>query len=68
MEISPRATDENLDSENAVIFRGLRNFAAKLDSDLGKHLESSTVFKKQRCTTLRYCRQHYVNFYDYGRQ
>ncbi|XP_075232954.1 zinc finger MYM-type protein 1-like isoform X2 [Lycorma delicatula] len=37
--------DEKDDSVNPWVFRGLVNFASKLDSDLKNHLEASEVFK-----------------------
>lgn len=37
--------DEKDDSVNPGIFRGLINFASKLDPDLKNHLETSMVFK-----------------------
>ena len=43
-----RGHDEKDDSVNpglSGIFRGLTNFASKLDPDLKNHLETSTVFK-----------------------
>lgn len=44
-EIPLRGHDETEDSYNPGVFRGLINFASKLDPDLKKHLETSTVFK-----------------------
>ena len=40
-----RGQDEKDDSINPGVFRGLVNFASKLDSDLKHHLETSAVFK-----------------------
>ncbi|KFM66863.1 hypothetical protein X975_00179, partial [Stegodyphus mimosarum] len=40
-----RRHDEKDDSVNPGVFRGLVNFASKLDSDLKNHLETSAVFK-----------------------
>ncbi|XP_035221846.1 zinc finger MYM-type protein 1-like [Stegodyphus dumicola] len=40
-----RGHDEKDDSVNPGVFRGLVNFASKLDSDLKNHLETSAVFK-----------------------
>ncbi|XP_033611596.1 zinc finger MYM-type protein 1-like [Cryptotermes secundus] len=39
-----RGYDEKDDSINLGVFRGLVNFASKLDSDLKHHLETSAVF------------------------
>ncbi|XP_076763834.1 zinc finger MYM-type protein 1-like [Xylocopa sonorina] len=44
-ETSLHGYDENDDSVHPGIFRGLLNFASKLDSDLMNHLETNTVFK-----------------------
>lgn len=44
-EIPLRGHDETENSLNPGIFRGLINFAKKLDSDLKKHFDTCTVFK-----------------------
>lgn len=44
-ETSLRGHDEKDDSVNPSVFRGLINFASKLDPDLKHHLETSSVFK-----------------------
>lgn len=44
-EIPLRGHDETDDSVNPGVFRGLINFASKLDPDLRNHLETNTVFK-----------------------
>lgn len=40
-----RGHDESVGSVNPGVFRGLIDFASKLDSDLKTHIENSTVFK-----------------------
>lgn len=44
-EVSLRGHDERDESENPGIFRGLINFASKLDFDLDNHLKSNKAFK-----------------------
>lgn len=44
-ELPLRGHNEKADSDNPGIFRGLLNFAGKLDENLKVHFENSTVFK-----------------------
>lgn len=44
-EVPLRGHDETDDSVNPGVFRGLINFASKLDPDLRRHLETNTAFK-----------------------
>ena len=41
-----RGHNEKDDLVNPGVFRGLINFASKLDPDFRNHLETSTVFKR----------------------
>jgi hypothetical protein len=40
-----RGHDESSDSANSGVFRGLLEFAGKLDENLETHFETATVFK-----------------------
>jgi hypothetical protein len=44
-ELSLRGHDESSDSPNPGVFRGLLEFAGKLDENLKTHFETATVFK-----------------------
>jgi hypothetical protein len=44
-ELPLRGHDESSDSANPGVFRGLLEFAGKLDENLKSHFETATVFK-----------------------